>query len=63
MRPAPRQNDEPVTAFVNVNVVPMDHEGIIPNQTVIVRDGKISAIGTVATTAVPKNATVISEAT
>ena len=29
-------------AFVGVNVVPMDRERIIENQTVIVRDGRIS---------------------
>jgi len=29
----------------SVNVVPMDEERIIPNQTVVIKDGKISAIG------------------
>ncbi len=31
-------------AFINTNVVPMDVEGIIENQTVIIRDGNISEI-------------------
>jgi imidazolonepropionase-like amidohydrolase len=34
-----------VTAFVNVNVIPMDRERVIENQTVIVRDGRIAEIG------------------
>lgn len=33
------------TAFVNVNVVPMDSERVLANQTVLVEDGKIVAIG------------------
>jgi Amidohydrolase family len=34
-----------VTAFANVNVIPMDRERVIENQTVIVRDGRIAEIG------------------
>jgi Amidohydrolase family len=34
-----------VTAFVNVNVIPMDRDRVIENQTVIVRDGRIAEIG------------------
>lgn len=45
-----------VTAFVNVTVIPMDRDRTIPGQTVIVRDGKIAAIGPVASTAVPNGA-------
>jgi imidazolonepropionase-like amidohydrolase len=33
------------TAFVSVNVVPMDSDRVLRDQTVIVRDGKIEAIG------------------
>ena len=29
-----------LVAFVNVNVIPMDRERVIPNQTVIVRNGR-----------------------
>ena len=36
---------EPVVAFLNVNVVPMDSERILEDQTVIVRDGVIESIG------------------
>lgn len=32
-------------AFVNVNVVPMDREGVLENRTVVVADGRIVAIG------------------
>ena len=34
-----------VVAFVNVNVIPMDRERVLRNQTVIVRDGTITTIG------------------
>lgn len=46
-------------AFVNVNVVPLDRERVLPRQTVIVRDGKIIAMGPVARIKVPVNATRI----
>jgi imidazolonepropionase-like amidohydrolase len=46
-------------AITNVTVVPMDRERLIPNQTVIVRNGRISAIGPAARTKVPAGATVI----
>ena len=35
----------PVVAFQNVNVIPMDSERVLENQTVIVRDGVIEMIG------------------
>ena len=34
---APPQ-DPPVAAFVNVNVIPMDHDGLYPSQTVVIRE-------------------------
>ena len=34
-----------VTAFIHVNVVPMDRERVLHGQTVVVRDGRIEAIG------------------
>src|SRR6266498_3781972 len=43
-------------AFVNVNIVPMDKERIIGEQTVIVRDGKIVQIGPARKTKVPEDA-------
>ncbi len=39
------QAKAPIIAFVNVNVVPMDRERIVENQTVIVRDGRIAEVG------------------
>jgi imidazolonepropionase-like amidohydrolase len=43
-------------AFVGVNVVPMDRERVIENQTVIVRDGRIAEIGPTAKTKIPADA-------
>jgi imidazolonepropionase-like amidohydrolase len=43
------------TAFVNVNVVPMDKEGVLLNQTVIVRKGRISEIGPTKQIKIPRN--------
>ena len=45
------------TAFVDVNVVPMDRERVLPHQTVLVDNGRIAAIG--PSVAVPKDARVI----
>lgn len=45
-----------VTAFVNVNVVPMDRERVIEKQTVIVRDGRIAEIGPTNKIKVPDGA-------
>jgi imidazolonepropionase-like amidohydrolase len=44
------------TAIINVNVVPMHAEIIIPAQTVVIEDGLISAIGGVDKTPVPEGA-------
>lgn len=44
------------TAFVGVNVIPMDRERILMNQTVIVRQGIITAIGDAKKIKVPKDA-------
>jgi imidazolonepropionase-like amidohydrolase len=48
------------TAFVGVNVVPGDREAIIPDQTVIVQDGRIARIGPAARVKSPAGATVVS---
>lgn len=45
-----------VTAFIDVNVIPMDGEREMPRQTVIVRDGLIDTIGPVADVPVPAEA-------
>lgn len=49
----------PVVAFVNVNVVPMDRERVLENQTVIVRDGRIAEIGPAGRVKVPAGAVKI----
>ena len=46
-----------VTAFVNVNVIPMDRERVLQNQTVIVRNGLIAEVGPANRVSVPSNAT------
>lgn len=45
-------------AFTNVNVIPMDTERVIPAQTVIVENGRITKIGPTANITVPQNATL-----
>ncbi|HEU0035151.1 MAG TPA: amidohydrolase family protein [Kofleriaceae bacterium] len=47
------------TAFVDVTVVPMDRESTLAHQTVVTRDGKIVALGPIASTRVPDGATTI----
>lgn len=47
------------TAFINVNVLPMSSDAVLPQQTVIVRDGIITTIGNVDVTPVPEGATTI----
>src|SRR5687768_11355250 len=48
--------DSAVKAFVGVNVVPMDRDIVLADQTVIVRDGRIAFVGPHASTAVPGSA-------
>ena len=43
-------------AYVHVNVIPMDRERVLVDQTVIVRDGRIYKIGPAASTEVPDRA-------
>ena len=47
------------TAFVGVNVIPMDRERVITNQTVVVKNGVIAEIGDAARVKVAKDATVV----
>ncbi len=56
MAPECRGADSTTVAFVDVTVIPMDRDRTIPGQTVIVRDGRITAIGPAARTAVPNDA-------
>src|SRR5688500_5449250 len=43
-------------AFTNVNVIPMDRERVIANQTVVVRNGLITEIGDAKKVKLPKDA-------
>ncbi|MEO8574118.1 MAG: amidohydrolase family protein [Pyrinomonadaceae bacterium] len=47
------------TAFVRVNVIPMDRERVLTDQTVIVRDGIITAVGNAKSVKIPKDAVKI----
>src|SRR4029077_14586881 len=47
--------DPPVT-FLHANVVPMDADRVLRDQTVVVSGGKIAAIGPAAETAIPAGA-------
>jgi imidazolonepropionase-like amidohydrolase len=42
------------TAFIHVNVVPMDREIVLRDQTVVVKDGKIVALGPTRSIKLPK---------
>ena len=46
----------PVTAFVDVTVIPMDRERLLEHQTVVVRDGRITSLAAVGSTSIPKGA-------
>jgi imidazolonepropionase-like amidohydrolase len=51
------QTNKNVVAFTNVNVVPMDKERVLANQTVLVKNGVIAEIGTKVK--IPKDAQII----
>src|ERR687890_460854 len=46
-------------AFTNVNVIPMDRERVLANQTVVIKNGLIAEIGDAKKVKLPKNATRI----
>ena len=50
---------EEVIAFTNVHVVPMDQERVVRDQTVIVGDGRIVAIGAAGAAELPPTATIV----
>lgn len=49
----------PVVAFVNVQVIPMDRERVLADQTLIVRDGRIVIFGDRDAVSIPEGAQVI----
>ena len=54
---SPASASEGTVAFVDVDVIPMDRERVLKNQTVVVRDGRIAEIGDAAKVKVPAGAT------
>lgn len=56
----PRKTQEPVVAFVDVNVVPMNRDGVLQHQTVIVRGNRIAEMGPAARVRAPAGATTVS---
>jgi hypothetical protein len=46
-------------AIRNVTVIPMGSERVIPNATVVIRDGRIASVGSTASTAIPRGALTI----
>jgi hypothetical protein len=54
--PATAVQDTSVTAFVDVNVIPMDRDRVIERQTVLVRGDRIEQVGPAASITVPANA-------
>jgi imidazolonepropionase-like amidohydrolase len=54
---APLASQDSVVAFTGVTVIPMDRERTVENQTVVVRGGRIAAMGPTASTPVPAGAT------
>lgn len=59
---APAPLFDGVTAFVGANVLPMDREEVLRDHTVIVRQGRIVAVGPRASVQVPQGAEVIDAA-
>jgi len=56
LAPARAQEAGRVTAFVGVNVIPMDRERVLRDQTVLVRDGLIAEVGDARKVRVPAGA-------
>ncbi len=48
--------DTQVVAFVNVHVIPIEREGVLERQTVVIRDGRIVALGPANQVRVPAGA-------
>ncbi len=57
--PGPQPAPASITAFLGVNVVPMDEPRVLAGQTVVVEGGRIAALGSAAEVPVPAGARVI----
>jgi imidazolonepropionase-like amidohydrolase len=53
----PSAQQPPAVAIEGVTVIPMDRDRVIADQTVIVQDGRITAVGAAASATVPAGAT------
>ncbi|MBW2002340.1 MAG: amidohydrolase family protein [Deltaproteobacteria bacterium] len=62
MASQPSETNEQVTAFTNVNLVPMTDETIVKDQTVLIKKTRILEIGPSNEVSIPKNAVVINGA-
>jgi imidazolonepropionase-like amidohydrolase len=51
-----RSSPPRVLAITNVSVIPMDRERVVPHETVVVRDGRIAAVGPFDRVAIPPDA-------
>jgi imidazolonepropionase-like amidohydrolase len=56
---SPGDGDQQLIAITNVNVIPMDRERVLPDQTVVIRKGRIHSIGPAARTKAPKGAKLL----
>ena len=56
---APNTQAEAVTAIIHVNVIPMDSERLLEDQTVIIRGDRIAKIGPTNQVTVPPNTQII----
>jgi len=54
--PATAAESGAITAIIGVNVIPMDEDRVLENQTVIIADGRIAEIGNTDDVVVPDNA-------
>ena len=54
-----KRAQEPVTAFVDVGIIPMTSDGALDHQTVIVRGGRIAQIGPASQVRAPAGAVTI----
>lgn len=55
----PERSQESVVAFVDVNVIPMNRDGVLEHQTVIVRGNRVAEIGPAAQIKAPASATTV----
>jgi urease alpha subunit len=59
MAQEPISNRQREIVFTSVNVIPMDTERVLENQTVVIKDGKITTLGNTGNVKYTKDALVI----